>query len=71
MKKVMNIVATIWEYEKDWEAKKEYMTVGKLFVRDNGQVSIKMNATPINWNWWYNVYPIEKKHDNQSEWAPF
>jgi predicted metal-dependent phosphotriesterase family hydrolase len=64
MKTIQNIVAVTGTYtNKAWEEKKQYMTVGKLFTDDQWHQSIKMESTPIWWNWWANIYNIERKSD--------
>lgn len=65
MAKVRNIVAVVWEYEKNGETKKEYLTVGKLIEKDDWKLSVKIDCVPVWWNWWANVYDRDKK-DNSS-----
>ena len=44
---VKNIVATVWEYEnKQWEKKKQYLTIGKLIEKDD-KLSIKIDCIPV------------------------
>ena len=62
-----NVVAKVWEYEKDWETKWKYLTVWALFSSDEyeWQYSIKLDAIPTDCKW-LNVYPKKKKTEDQS-----
>lgn len=66
-KRTHNVVATIGTYTTpDGEEKKRYQNCGMATTNDKGQISIKLNATPVapEWNGWLNLYSIE--NDNQS-----
>ena len=63
VQKVMNIVATTGTYQKDGQEKKKYLTVGALFVYDDGGMSIKLEAIPTNFDGSLSVY--ERDNNNQ------
>jgi len=63
VQKVMNIVATTGTYQKDGQEKKEYLTVGALFIYDDGGMSIKLKAVPTNFDGNLSVY----ERDNQQQ----
>lgn len=68
MRKIENIVATLWEYtNKMWETKKNYLTIGKLFTWDDGRQRVKITNLPVgDWNWTAGVYP--PKSDDTIWW---
>jgi len=59
--KTMNIVATTGTYVKDGQEKKRYLTVGTLFMYDDGGMSIKLDALPTNFDGSLAVYERENK----------
>ena len=67
MTTVKNIVAVTWEYEKNWEKKKQYTTIWKLLIKEDGNVSIKIDTVPLERNWRANVYDIKQKSDQNRE----
>jgi len=75
MKKIQNIVAVTWEYTNSkWETKKNYVTIWKLFTNDKDQLSIKLEAIPVWFTWWANVYDLKEdstKLPDVSEDLPF
>jgi hypothetical protein len=40
--------------------KKQYLTVGKLFARDDGSMCLKMDAVPVGFDGWVNFYDLEQ-----------
>jgi len=63
--KTMNIVATTGTYMKDGQEKKRYLTVGTLFMYDDGGMSIKLDALPTNFDGSLAVYEREQR---QQQW---
>jgi len=50
--KKYDAVATVGEYtNKAGETKKRYMNVGVVFENDKGQLSLKLDALPLNREW--------------------
>jgi len=61
IEKVMNAVITTGEYtNRVGEKKKNYLTIGKLFIYSNGGMSLKLNAVPLQ-NQVINFYDIKSK----------
>jgi len=60
VQEVKNIVATTGTYMKDGQEKKSYLTVGKLFIYDDGGMSIKLEAVPTNFDGNLSVYDRER-----------
>ena len=67
VQKVMNIVATTGTYQKDGQEKKKYLTVGALFIYDDGGMSIKLDAVPTNFDGSLSIY---ERDNNQQQQAP-
>ena len=76
MAKIKNIVATVWEYEdKNWETKKQYVTMWKLIIKDD-KISMKIDCIPVWRNGRAGVYDITEKQKwetkkEQEEDVPF
>jgi len=68
VQKVMNIVATTGTYQKDGQEKKKYLTVGALFIYDDGGMSIKLDAVPTNFDGSLSIY--ERDNNQQHYQAP-
>ena len=56
--------------------KKKYTNVGILLVKDDGNMSIKLNAVPVgNWDGWLSCYKQKAKDqappDEISDMEPF
>ena len=65
VQKTMNIVAVTGEYtNSQGEQKKSYLTVGTLFVYDDGGMSIKLDAFPVGNG---NLQVYEKRDNNQQQ----
>lgn len=63
---IKNIVAVTGKYTaKDGTEKKQYTTIGKLLIKDDGNMSVKIDTVPLGWDWWANVYEVEKKKEEQ------
>jgi hypothetical protein len=61
MKAIKKAVAVVGTY-KDRQTgadKKQYLTIGKLFQREDGSLSMKMDAAPVNFDGWINFYDLE------------
>lgn len=66
VQKTMNIVATTGEYTNNQgEQKKRYLTVGTLFVYDDGGMSIKLDAIPTNFNGSLSIYDKQDRQPQQ------
>ena len=61
---IHDVVATIGEYQHQGETKKRYQKCGAAFTNDDGQISLKLDAVPVNpdWSGWLNLYP-KKEYD--------
>jgi hypothetical protein len=73
VQKVMNIVATTGTYQKDGQEKKKYLTVGALFIYEDGGMSIKLEAMPTNFDGSLSVYERDNnqgQQNNQGQNAP-
>jgi hypothetical protein len=63
---VKNIVATVGEYEnKQWEKKKQYLTIGKLIEKDD-KLSIKIDCIPVWRNGRAWVYEQKEKWETKA-----
>ena len=65
--KTMNATIVIGEYtdRRTGQQKKSYLTIGKLFIYNDGGMSLKLDAMPIaNQN--INFYPIKPKNQNNN-----
>lgn len=58
MKKIKNAVAVNGTYMKDGQEKKNYVTIGSLFEKDDGSLSLKLDALPAgnNWDGWVSFF---------------
>ncbi|TLP41069.1 hypothetical protein [Arcobacter arenosus] len=65
---VKNIVATTGTYMKDGVEKKRYLTVGSLFIYDDGGMSIKLDAVPTGFDGNLSVY--DRDNQNNQQQAP-
>ena len=63
---VKNIVATVGTYQKDGQEKKKYLTVGALFIYDDGGMSIKIDALPTNFDGNLSIYARENNNQQQN-----
>jgi hypothetical protein len=63
VQQVKNIVATTCTYMKDGVEKKRYLTVGSLFIYDDGGMSIKLDAVPTGFDGNLSVY--DRDNNNQ------
>jgi len=65
-----DLVATIGEYKNNGgETKKNYLNVGKAFTDEQGRVSLKLDALPVNpaWSGWISLYPIKDRDDRDTQ----
>lgn len=65
MKPYKRAVATI-NYVQRGEQKKRYQGVGTLFQRDDGSLTLKLEALPLGegWNGFLNFYDIDEKRQD-------
>jgi len=75
VQKTMNIVATTGTYtDNQGQEKKRYLTVGTLFIYDDGGMSIKLDAIPTHFNGNLAIYERENRNNsqtnNQGSYAP-
>lgn len=65
-----DVSATIGEY-KDGQGntKKRYINVGSAFTDEQGRVSIKLDAVPVNpeWSGWLSLYEVRDKDGRESD----
>lgn len=62
MKKFKRMVAVTGKYtDKNGDEKKQYTTIGTLSQKENGELSAKMEAVPVNWDGWVNFYEFDDK----------
>ena len=62
IEKTMNAVCVTGEYlNNQGEKKKEYLTIGKLFIFDNGGMSMRLDAVPLHFDGKVNFYDIKKR----------
>lgn len=65
--KTMNATITTGEYQnQQGETKKSYMTIGTLFIYDDGGMSLKLDAAPLG-NGNINFYEKKPKENNQGQ----
>ena len=64
MKKFKNIVVVTGTYKtREGQEKKRYQNIGSVFLDDNENLKIKMDAVPLvegGWNGWANCYDLEE-----------
>lgn len=66
MKVIGNLVAKNGTYtNRDGEEKANWLTIGKLFQKDDGTYSAKVDSFPIGgeWDGWLSVFPPRDKED--------
>lgn len=65
MKPIKRAVAITGEYEKNGQTKKQYTNVGTLFQREDGSLSLKIEAVPAGnkWDGWIGFFDIDNKRD--------
>lgn len=65
MKAVKNLVVVTGEWTNAaGETKKRYMSIGKLFKRDDGNFAIKLDSIPLGapgWTGWVSMFDIDEK----------
>ena len=69
-KKTHDVVATVGTFTTPkGDEKKRYQNCGVAFTNENGQLSIKLNAVPVNpdWSGWLNLYPSENDNRPQNQ----
>ena len=64
LKKTMNATVVTGQYtDNQGNQKKSYLTIGKLFIYNDGGMSLKLDALPLN-NQNINFYDIKPKNQN-------
>ena len=64
---IKNIVAVTGKYTtKDGTEKKQYTTIWKLLIKDDGNMSVKIDTVPLGWDGRANIYEVEKKKEEQA-----
>jgi len=61
-----NLVHTT-TYEKNGEQKKKYTNVGTLFIYDDGNMGIKLDSIPVNFDGKLAVYDRDDKQQRPSQ----
>jgi len=70
VQKTMNIVATTGTYtNQQCQEKKRYLTVGTLFIYDDGGMSIKLDAVPTHFDGNLAIYERENKNQSNNSQA--
>lgn len=65
-----DVSATIGEYkDAQGNTKKRYINVGSAFTDEQGRVSIKLDAVPVNpeWSGWLSLYPVKEREDRPAQ----
>lgn len=73
MKPIKRAVATTGKYTaRDGSEKNSYTRVGTLFKRDDGSVTLKLDAVPVGQGFagWINFYDLEEKQQAQQAEDP-
>lgn len=72
-KRTHEVVATIGKYtDASGEEKKRYINIGSAFTDDQGRVSLKLDAVPVNpeWTGWLSLYPVKSDRPAQQQSKP-
>jgi hypothetical protein len=57
--------------DRDGNEKKRYRNVGALFTREDGSMSLKLEAIPVNFSGWISMYvPRDSEERQPSRQAP-
>ena len=71
VQKVMNATIVTGEYfsQKENRNKKSYLTIGKLFIYNDGGMSLKLDALPSNGQSinFYDIKPKNQQHQNYNQ----
>ena len=62
MKVIKKAVCVTGKYtdRKTGTEKNQYLTVGKLMQREDGSLSLKLDAVPVGFDGWINFYELEQ-----------
>ena len=67
MEKKYDITQAIGKYMKDGEEKTQWMRIGVMLQKDDGKISIKLDALPLpngeKNEVWLNAFEIKKKEE--------
>lgn len=58
-------VAKAGTYMKDGEEKTRWHVMGRCIQNDQGQLSVKIDSTPIGWDGWISLMEPKPKDKNQ------
>lgn len=54
--------------DREGNEKTRFINVGKLFTRDDGSLTLKLDSVPVGFNGWINFYePKDKEGDGKTE----
>jgi hypothetical protein len=68
MKKTHDAVYAGEKYtDRDGNEKTRYVNVGALFTRDDGSMTMKLEAVPVGFNGWINFYEPKPKEGEQRQ----
>jgi len=68
MKKTHDAVYAGEKYtNRDGNEKTRYVNVGALFARDDGSMTMKLEAVPVGFNGWINFYEPKPKDGEQRQ----
>lgn len=67
MKKTMIMSVRTGSYEKNWEKKNSYATIGRIFEKEDGTMFAKIDTLPINndWDWMVSIFEQKPKEDKK------
>lgn len=68
MKKTHDAVYAGEKYtDRDGNEKTRYVNLGVLFARDDGSMTMKLEALPVNFNGWINFYEPKPRDGEQPQ----
>lgn len=56
--------------DRDGNEKTRYVNVGSMFTRDDGSLTMKLEAIPVGFNGWVNFYEPKPKDGEQANERP-
>jgi len=72
MKKIKRAVVKTGEYEQNGQTKGRYHTVGAMFKRDDGSVTVSLDSIPlgVTGSLWINFYDLDEQKQEPQQSAP-
>lgn len=67
MKKIKDVVYAEKYTDRGGEEKTKYTNVGSLLERDDGSLTIKLEAIPVNFTGWLNTYEPKPKEGKRQD----